>query len=312
MPTPVREVVVDAADAGQRLDRYLRKLLDDVPLGAIFKQLRTKRITVDGRKAEPSLRITEGMRIGMRVDSQSLAPREEEDEDGEPAAPVEPVRWQGLEPEVVHQDAHLLVVDKPSGMASQPGSGTRDDLTAWIRVRLAPLTTPTFHPAPAHRIDRGTSGLVVIGTTPQGLRAASELFRGKGVKKTYLAVVTGIAPEQGAVDEPLQPIEDSRPDGPKVRVHPDGQPANTRFRRVATGAGNSLLRVSILTGRMHQIRAHLAHIGHPIVGDRRYGSQLDRGGRLMLHASELEFEHPVTGRRLHLRANTPDTFRIRS
>ena len=309
----MREVVVDAADAGLRLDRYLRKLLDDVPLGAIFKMLRTKRITVDGAKAEPSLRLQGGMRIALRVASKAVAEPEGtgDGESGEETPPSVPTRWQGPEPGVVHQDQHLLVVDKPPGMASQPGSGTRDDLTAWIRARLGMLFTPTFHPAPVHRIDRGTSGLVVIGTTPQGLRGGSELFRGKAVKKTYLAVVGGIAPEKGAVDEPLMPIEDSRPDGPKVKVDPAGQPAHTRFTRVATGAGNSLLRVSILTGRMHQIRAHLAHLGHPIVGDRRYGNRLDRGGRLMLHASELEFEHPVSGRRLHLRAPTPDTFQIR-
>ncbi len=311
MSTSAREVLVDAADAGQRLDRYLRKLLEDVPLGAIFKMLRTKRITVDGAKAEPSLRLQGGMRIALRVASKAVAePDMAGEDDAEAPLPV-PARWLGPEPEVVHQDQHLLVVDKPPGMASQPGSGTRDDLTAWIRARLGMLFTPTFHPAPVHRIDRGTSGLVVIGTTPQGLRGGSELFRGKAVKKTYLAIVGGIAPEKGAVDEPLLAIEDSRPDGPKVKVDPAGQPAHTRFTRVATGAGNSLLRVSILTGRMHQIRAHLAHLGHPVLGDRRYGNRLDRGGRLMLHASELEFEHPVTGRKLHLRARTPDTFQIR-
>ncbi|HLQ38798.1 MAG TPA: RluA family pseudouridine synthase [Planctomycetota bacterium] len=292
---------ITAAEAGQRLDRFLRKLLPAVPLGAIFKHLRQGNVRIDGRKAAPSLRLQEGMALELQA---RLAPADVA------AAPTGPApAFRGAGPAIVFQDQDLLVVDKPAGMASQPGSGQhRTDLVSWLLAAFADRRTATFAPAPAHRIDRGTSGLVAIGLSPRGLRGLTAAFRDGAVEKVYLAVVHGVpAPARGTIDLPLLEQPASRADQPKVRVDLRGRPARTDYQLLAQRERRALLRVTIGTGRMHQIRAHLAHLGHPIVGDHRYGSAGQRGD-LLLHSSELRLEHPVTGAPLDLRATAPASF----
>ena len=302
----MQELRIGADDAGQRLDRYLRKLLVAVPLGAIFRQLRTGAIRVDGRKAKPDLRLLAGMVVQMRVRSEDLAA-------AEPARAAAPRRaWRGPAPRVVHRDADVLIVDKPAGMAVQPGSGQGEGhLVAWLEQVAARAHSPTFRPAPAHRIDRGTSGLCAIGLSPAGLRGLGAAFRDGTVAKTYLAVVHGVpATARGTIDAPLRELAAPAADGPKVAVDALGKPARTDYEVVSTAGDRALLRVRIHTGRMHQIRAHLAHLGHPIVGDRRYGSPVRMGTTLLLHAAELVLAHPTTGEPLRATAEPPAAFRL--
>lgn len=298
---PVHELELSDAEEGQRLDRHLRKLLPDVPLGGIFKLLRRGTIRVDGQKAKPDLRLAAGMVLTLPDNlgpSAGARPR--------PAPPAAPAP-RSLVPKVVHQDDDLLVVDKPAGLPVQPGSGHDHHLVGWLDQQPFGVRTATYRPAPVHRLDRGTSGLVVVGLTPQASRALSDAFREDLVKKAYVAVVEGHpTPPRGTIDAPLWLRETARASQPKVHVDERGKPAVTDYEVMESGARRALLRLVLHTGRTHQLRAHLAHIGHPIVGDQRYGSHEDLGrGQFLLHATELELPHPRSGERLRLRAKVP-------
>lgn len=308
----MQELRIAAADADQRLDRFLRKLLAAVPLGAIFKHLRTGAIRVDGRKVKPDLRLAAGMIVQLHLRPADLAAVAQTQAPSPARASSSRGSWRGPAPRIVHRDADVLIVDKPAGMAVQPGSGQRDEhLVAWLAQFAAALRTATFEPAPAHRIDRGTSGLCAIGLTPAGLRGLAAAFRDGTVQKGYLAVVHGVpAPPRGTIDAPLRQRSDAAADGPKVEVHPSGKPARTDYEVVTAAGDRALLAVRIHTGRMHQIRAHLAHLGHPIIGDVRYGSPIRMGSALLLHAAELAFAHPTTGEPLRATAEPPATFAL--
>jgi tRNA pseudouridine65 synthase len=198
----------------------------------------------------------------------------------------------------LYRDDALVGVAKPSGMAVHRG---------WSRERIVVLTEvrnrlgrPVF---PVHRLDRATSGALVLALDPGTARGLQEQFIAGGVAKRYLALVRGIPPEQGVIDHPVP----RSPHGPRV-------PAVTEFRRLATFERYALLEVVPRTGRLHQIRRHLKHVSHPLIGDVRYGKGehnrlfRDRFGlhRLALHALELAFDHPADGRRLRLVAPVPE------
>ncbi|MBK8096994.1 MAG: RluA family pseudouridine synthase [Planctomycetes bacterium] len=300
---------ITSADAGQRLDRWLRKALPAVPLAAIFRHVRSGRIRVDGKKADGALRLAEGMQIELRLAPADLAaltaerPRR--------AAGAAATMWPSdLAPKTIFADEDILVVDKPAGLAAQPGTGAEAiNLVAWLDRQGLGQRSATFAPAPAHRLDRGTSGLLAIGLSARGLRGLTAAFRDDVVVKGYVAVVHGApASTSGSITAPLREIVDSRPERPRVVVDAAGRPARTDWTVLGTFGDTALLRLSLFTGRLHQIRAHLAHLGHPIVGDRRYGSRVTMPGRFLLHAARLALPHPVTGAALDLRAPLPAHF----
>ena len=185
---------------------------------------------------------------------------------------------------LLHQDDRLVAVDKPSGMAVHRG---------WSRERYTVLQVLRDqvgrHVYPVHRLDRSTSGALVLAFDPETARSLQEQFESGGVRKRYLALVRGIPPEEGIIDHPIP----RAPDGPRV-------PAVTEFRRLGTFERYALLEVIPRTGRLHQIRRHLKHVSHPLIGDVRYGKGehnrlfRERFGlhRLALHALELRLEHP--------------------
>jgi 23S rRNA pseudouridine955/2504/2580 synthase len=305
MDAPGHEVRIGPTEAGQRLDRLLRRLLPQVPLGAIFRHLRSGRIRVDGQKAAGSLRLADGMVLELRLPAADLR----QVAAAAPRRPARRGRWRGPEPAIVHRDEHLLVIDKPAGMAAQPGSRQERDVLAWLDARGLGVRSATFAPAPAHRLDRGTSGLLLIGLSPAGLRGVAAAFREDRVAKTYFAVVHGVpAPRQGTIEVPLREVAGAAAVEPKVVVDARGRPAVTEFAVVAVAGERALVRLRPRTGRMHQLRAHMAHLGHPIVGDRRYGSPVRLGLRFLLHAAAVELPHPVTGEPLALRAPLPAEF----
>ncbi|MEY4830775.1 MAG: hypothetical protein RLZZ562_2571 [Planctomycetota bacterium] len=315
---------VGEADAGQRLDRYLRKALKATPLSAIFRHLRSGGIRVDGKKAKPELRLVAGMEITFALPDADLADlaglvepsgRAGADRRATPSREPQPRGSSARAiraPVELHRDQDVLIVDKPAGMASQPGTGLDGaDLCTWLDATESALCTPVFAPAPAHRIDRGTSGIVAIGLSPIGLRELAAAFREGTAEKVYLAVVHGVPrPASGSIDAPLETIDHPKKDGPKVRVSQRGQDAGTDYETIAVRSDRALLRVTIRTGRMHQIRAHLAHLGHPIVGDVRYGSSVRMGHAFLLHAHQLTVPHPRTGERLSVRCEPPAAFRL--
>jgi 23S rRNA pseudouridine1911/1915/1917 synthase len=167
-----------------------------------------------------------------------------------------------------------------------------------------------FPYTPVHRLDRLTSGALIVAKTRIAARALSRALSRGDVGKTYLAVVEGIpADARGEISGPLVTVKGARSHS---TVAPEGKEARTTYRVVKTLGGNrTLLEISMHAGRTHQIRAHLASIGHPIVGDKEYGATSSSGGRLLLHAWKLRFDHPMTGRHIAATAKMPDEFRTR-
>lgn len=289
-------------DAGQRLDRFLRKLLPQATLGHVHKLLRTGRVTVGGTRQPGAHRLCGGEIVTVRADVELVEALR--------AKPRAAARAGALT--VVHRDEHLLVLDKPGGLAVHGGSDVADHLLGRVAAVGGRGGAWTFQPAPAHRIDRGTSGLVAFGLSAAGLRGMAARFREGLVRKLYLALVRGEPrPRAGEIDLPLRRGE-GRAGRPKTAVAAAGKAARTRYRLLEHRRGVSLLEVELDGGRTHQIRAHLAAIGLPVLGDRRYG---DRGPgfadrhRIALHAARLRFDHPVTQAPLDLEAPCPRDLR---
>jgi tRNA pseudouridine32 synthase / 23S rRNA pseudouridine746 synthase len=204
------------------------------------------------------------------------------------------------EPSVLYEDEGLVAVNKPAGMATAAGGGIEDDasLHAWVTRHVGGRTFIV------HRLDRGTSGVIVFAKTPATHRRMSQAFEGRAVGKRYLAVVDGhVRRVTGQIAEPLRTFGSGR-----VAVDPKGAEALTRYRRLERLQDADLLEIEPLTGRRHQIRVHCYAIGHPVLGDTRYGDDRPVGGapRLMLHAAELRL--PLDGEPLAIQADPPPDF----
>jgi 23S rRNA pseudouridine955/2504/2580 synthase len=316
--THERTFTVTENEANQRLDRFLRKLLDDVSLSAIYKLVRTRQITVNKRKAKPDLRLNIGDVVYFRkaAEERHMHPKLRKRADA------------GLTTrrdfKTVYEDLHLIAVNKPAGVlvhAGDRGEG-RDTLieqvTAYLVHDNPPPSpddlhefvrpSPTFSPSLVHRIDRATSGLVLIGKTLPATQELTTLIRKRHVRKTYLALALGGLPQgHGTIDVPIARQQDAKGRRRKVQAG-KGQRAITHYNVLAQSGHFSLVELELVTGRTHQIRAHLAHVGAPLVGDHEYGDRdrnrhaADKLGikRQWLHAARLEFTHPIIGKDLDL------------
>ena len=305
---------ISADAAGQRLDKLVRKALRDVPLSHVYKMFRTRKVRVNGARARPEQVVQEGDAVVIRGDEERLLAAKVASPGGTRHAGAPTFR-------VLHEDADLLVVDKPSGLAAHPGTGiTGATLVEMARGYLEvpdDLPATEFKPSPAHRLDRETSGVVLVAKTRKAMVALGETFTtGEGVKKTYLALAKGKMPrESGMIDLPLSEHEQTAKSKDKRGVN--FQEALTRWKVVSSMKEASLLSVGIETGRTHQIRRHLEAAGHPVAGDKRYGdfafnrAAKQRWGlsRMFLHAWKLEVPHPITGAPLRLEAELPPALR---
>jgi tRNA pseudouridine32 synthase / 23S rRNA pseudouridine746 synthase len=220
----------------------------------------------------------------------------------EPPPPLEGLR-------LVHQDEHLLVVDKPAGLLSVPGRGADKQDCAWRRVRQQVANALVVH-----RLDMATSGLLLLARGIESQRRLGAAFAQREVGKRYLAVVAGVPAERLFDAEGWQlidlPLSADWPNRPRRIVDPvHGKPSQTRWRVLAidTARGQARLELEPLTGRSHQLRVHLQALGHPILGDPFYAPPpvRDAAARLLLHASELRLHHPFTGQPMHWRSEAP-------
>lgn len=301
-------LTVSADAAGQRLDKLVRKALRDVPLSHVYKMFRTRKVRVNGGRGRPEQLVAEGDAVVIRGDEERLLARAEPRRPGAPAAPTFAV---------LHEDEDVLAVDKPAGLAAHPGTGIEGaTLVEMARSYLAvpdDLLPTEYRPSPAHRLDRETSGVVLVAKTRKAMVALGESFTtGEGVKKSYLALAKGKMPkEAGTIDLPLSEHEQTARS--KAARGVNFQEALTRWRVLSSMKDATLLAVAIETGRTHQIRRHLEAVGHPVAGDRRYGdfawNRLARARwglrRMFLHAWRLELPHPTTGAPLRLEAPLP-------
>lgn len=216
----------------------------------------------------------------------------------------------GLDPvqmplQILHEDDQLLVVDKPAGLLVHPvGTSSKPTLAHGIAHHLLQAGTRT-RVRPVHRLDRDTSGLLIVAKSAFAHQALDRQLRNRELKRTYLAFVEGSpSPPEQVIDSPIG----RHPRDPSLRavVERGGDPALTRFELLEPYPDAALLEVQLDTGRTHQIRVHLAHIGHPLLGDVRYGAAVNPLPRQALHASKLAFHHPLTGAEIELKSALPD------
>jgi len=296
-PSPrVQELEIDAEQAGQRIDNFLLRRLKGVPKSRIYRILRKGEVRVNRGRIGPDYRLQSGDRVRIppiRVGEAKPAPRTDGDR----------LAW--LEQRVLFEDKGLLILDKPSGMAVHGGSGVSFGVIEALRA-LRP-SAPFLELV--HRLDRDTSGCLMVAKKRSILRALHELMRGDGIEKRYLALLAGAwKGGERRVSAPLRKNVVSS--GERiVRVDPEGKPARSLFRPLRRFADATLVEVVLDTGRTHQIRVHAAHIGHPVAGDEKYGDEtcnrrLRELGlkRLFLHAHALAFQLPERER---LEASTP-------
>ena len=293
-PPAVRFVEVPAECDGQRIDNFLIRTLKGVPKSLVYRILRTGEVRVNKGRARPEHRVAAG-------DSVRLPPIRVAAEDDAPAMPARGL-LERLEAAILYEDARLLVLDKPSGIAVHAGSGIDAGVIEGLRV-----LRPEVFLELAHRLDRDTSGVLVLAKTPETLRAIHDALNTRSTDKRYLALVRGAwRGGEHVVDAPLRKGM-IRGGERMVEVAPDGKPALSRFRPLRRHADCTLVEVTIETGRTHQIRVHAAHLGHPLAGDDKYGDPafnrtLAALGlrRLFLHAQLLSL--PLGGRQLTLEA----------
>jgi 23S rRNA pseudouridine1911/1915/1917 synthase len=289
-------LVVDAA-AGERLDRWLAARVPDVSRARLQTLIADGHVRVDGRARKPSHRVGAGERI--EVD-------------------IPPLPAQELQPEpaslcIVHEDEHVLVVDKPAGLVVHPGAGhARGTLAAAVLAHspgIAGVGGPR-RPGVVHRLDKDTSGLLVVAKTQLAYESLTTQLAARTVQRVYLAVAHGrVTAASGVIDRPIG--RDPR-DRKRMAVRPLGQGrhAVTEFRVLERFRDFTYVEASLQTGRTHQIRVHLASSGHPIAGDDVYGARRRRPlpvsiDGLALHAASLAFVHPLTQARMEFGSPLP-------
>ena len=291
---------VDPENEGQRLDNFLIGCLKGVPRSHVYRLIRSGQVRVNSGRAAPSYRLRSGDRVRVppvgRAGTAAAAP----------SAP-EAVAW--LADRIIYEDPRLLVLDKPAGLAVHGGSGVNLGCIEALRVLRPELEALEL----VHRLDRGTSGCLLVAKRRSVLRGLHRVLREGGMEKRYLALVRGIW-ERGnvTIDTPLD-VRRRKHGEVFVRVADDGKPATSRFRRVdAFGSVASLVEVSIGTGRTHQIRVHASHAGHPIAGDERYGDPAFNEAmkayglsRMFLHAAAVSFDWPDSGEPFSVSAPLP-------
>jgi len=281
---PVRQVVVEDGYQGQRLDNFLLAMLKGVPKSYVYRIVRKGEVRVNKGRTKVSYRLQQGDTV--RIPPVRVADRDE------PAQPGEKTML-SLKQAILYEDKRLLVLNKPSGFAVHGGSGLKYGVIEALRS----MRPGDKELELVHRLDRDTSGCLMIAKRRSALRTLHELLRTNGVDKRYLALVAGRwERDRETVDAPL--AKNLLQGGERVvRVDPDGKTALTRFRVLERFSEVTLVEAELMTGRTHQLRVHLAHLGTPILGDEKYGNSLanrrmKKQGlkRLFLHARSLSFD----------------------
>ena len=287
----MKEIKIDFNNDGQRLDRFLRNLFPNAPLSFLYKSLRTGFIKVNDKKVKPNYRLNSNDIIALRLKDEVYSDITKRD-----AIPRIKKSFS-----VLYEDEDLMVVDKPPMLASHPGTGVENNnLVNQVRAYCNSNKT-----ALANRLDRGTSGIVVVGKNRKALLAMFSLFKEHKLEKYYYALVTGkLVKKKDTMISYLQRIKEKFQHKMLVfdKQREDTILAESSYEVVISNNDYSLVLVKIKTGKMHQIRAQFAHIGHPILGDSLYGDDSPLLKRQFLHAFRISFDHPFTKKKIDVSA----------
>ncbi len=295
------ELTLPPRPAGCRFDVALAEALPQYSRSRLAAWIKDGAVTLQGRPAKPRELVYGDEVVTVRAE----IPADES------------VLPQAMALDIRHQDKHLLVINKPVGLVVHPGAGNPSNTLQNALLAWDPKLATVPRAGIVHRIDKDTSGLLVVARSLEAHTALVEMLREHAIQREYLALVVGRVTSGGTVD---QPIGRHRTDRIKMAIRADGREAVTHYRLAERFRNHTLLRLQLETGRTHQIRVHMAHIGHPLVGDPVYGGrrQLTAGEdpraraalqafkRQALHATRLAFEHPMTGKPVEVEAPPPD------
>ncbi len=290
--------------AGERLDRALAQLVPEYSRSRLQQWIRDGHVLLDGERATPRAPVAEGAEVQLQPLAQPLA---------------SPVRPQSIPLAICYQDAHLLVIDKPPGLVVHPAAGNPDGTLQNALLHLDPALAALPRAGIVHRLDKDTSGLLVVARTMQAHHSLVQQLASRSMSREYVALVAAEVIAGGRIEAPIgrHPVDRKR-----MAVRPGGKPAVTEYRIETRYHGFTLLRVRLQTGRTHQIRVHLQHRGMPLVGDRTYGGRpryprgvtaetravLDAFPRQALHAARLGLRHPESGEPLRWESELPEDF----
>ncbi|MCD6363414.1 MAG: RluA family pseudouridine synthase [Synergistetes bacterium] len=288
------KIRVTPEDSGKRLDKLISEKLKEISRSLAKKLIESGKIIVNGCKAEPSYKVKEGNEIEIS----ELPPKHKV------------IKPQDIPISVVFEDDDILVLDKPAGIAVHPSPGCEENTIVNLllkRYRNLPGASPE-RPGIIHRLDKDTSGLIIIAKTPLAYKSLSKQFSERTVEKRYLALLLGNLPlDEGKIELPIGRDPFNRK---KMKVTLGGKEAITFFRVLKRYEGFTLVEVQIKTGRTHQIRVHFSYQGYPIAGDEVYGEgKLPSLKRQFLHAYKLAFSHPCTEKKLSFTSPLPQDLR---
>jgi len=292
----MQEFIVKAEEAGKRIDVYLSSKNEDISRVAIQRLIEEEKILVNGKKTKASYKVQENDKITQQEEK----PQEIN------------LKAQDIPIEIIYEDDDIIVVNKPKGLVVHPANGNPDGtlvnaIMAICKDSLSGIGGE-IRPGIVHRLDKDTSGILVVAKNDKAHINMSEQIKNHTVQKTYIALVRGIVKENEATIN--MPIGRSTKDRKKMAVTKNGKEAITHFKVIKRYPNENctLLEVKIETGRTHQIRVHLSQIGYPVIGDTTYSSGKNKWGvqGQCLHAKSLEFKHPITQKEMFLEAELPE------
>ncbi len=264
----MRSITIHKNEAGQRLDKLLAKYLNLAPKSFFYKMMRKKNIVLNGKKCDGSERLLEGDEVKLFLSDETI----------ETFSEVKIQKVQKKKLSILYEDEHVILVNKPSGMLSQKAKEQDESLVEYLidylldSGKLSKEDLRSFRPSVCNRLDRNTSGLVAAGCSLAGLQQLSSMFRDRSLHKYYLCVVSGSVREKKRIEGFLKKDERTNQVTISQKELPDSAPICTEYEPLMETESFTLLKVTLITGRTHQIRAHLSSVGHPIVGDMKYGS----------------------------------------
>ena len=265
----MQQIEIGKNEAGQRFDKFLFKYFKEAGSGFLYKMLRKKNITLNGKKSDGKEKLEEGDVVKIFMADETIAKFK-----GESTIPIVPE----IPLDIIYEDEHILIINKPSGMLSQKAKDSDVSANEYIlsylvhQGKIDKNELSTFKPSICNRLDRNTSGLLVAGKTLKGLQEMAEMLQERTVQKYYVAVVHGELTEKKKITGYL--YKDEKANKVSVSSNPTkGSPIATEYEPIRSNKKFTLVKIHLITGKPHQIRAHLSSIGYPIVGDYKYGNR---------------------------------------